>query len=495
MENIEIKRVSVLKELDAKKTKAERNRLGQFATPSALACEMLSYAQKLISGPIKFLDPAVGSGTFYSALLQNFDSDRIIQADGFEIDPHYGIPAQEMWGGLGFNIKISDFTKAKAINDYNLIICNPPYVRHHHLGSEEKKNLNLKTLAVTGIKLSGMAGLYCHFMLQAQSWMAPEAIACWLIPSEFMDVNYGGKVKEYLLNNVTLLKIHRFSPDDLQFSDALVSSALVWIKNSKPKNTDPVTFSFGGTLTTPNVVKEIDKESLIKESKWTRFPILDVRKNESRATLGDYFTIKRGVATGSNDFFILDDEAISKYNLPRFSLRPILPSPRYLNGLEVISDEEGQPLDVKRLFLLDCKLDEDDIEVNFPDLYSYLALGRENNVHNGFLCKNRKRWYSQEARESPPIVCTYMGRIDNNSRPFRFIRNRSKAIVTNSYLAMYPKPALLLALQQDIDLIDKVWELLNAITIEDLVGEGRVYGGGLLKLEPKELAKVPVFIS
>ena len=55
--------------------------------------------------------------------------------------------------------------------------------------------------------------------------MADDGLAAWLIPSEFMDVNYGRAIKEYLLNQVTLLRIHRFDPSDVQFNDALVSSA------------------------------------------------------------------------------------------------------------------------------------------------------------------------------------------------------------------------------------------------------------------------------
>ena len=46
-----------------------------------------------------------------------------------------------------------------------------------------------------------------------------------------MDVNYGKAVKHYLLSRVTLLHIHRFDPNDVQFADALVSSAVVWFRN------------------------------------------------------------------------------------------------------------------------------------------------------------------------------------------------------------------------------------------------------------------------
>lgn len=55
------------------------------------------------------------------------------------------------------------------------------------------------------------------------------------MPSEFMDVNYGASVKRYLLDKVTLLHIHRFDPKEVQFGDALVSSAVVWFsKRSRP---------------------------------------------------------------------------------------------------------------------------------------------------------------------------------------------------------------------------------------------------------------------
>ena len=57
---------------------------------------------------------------------------------------------------------------------------------------------------------------------------------------------------------------------------------------------------------------------------------------------------------------------------------------------------------------------------------------------------------------------------------------------------MYPTPILARAMARDPGLIRRVWQALNAITPDQLLGEGRVYGGGLHKLEPNELASVPV---
>ena len=133
------------------------------------------------------------------------------------------------------DLQLADFTRMPnpKIEDekFNLIICNPPYVRHQAMVSTEKQRLADRVTKTVGIRPSGYSGLYCYFLMLSHSWMSKQGLAGWLIPSEFMDVNYGKQVKEYLLNKVTLLHIHRFNPSDVQFNDALVSSAVVWFKN------------------------------------------------------------------------------------------------------------------------------------------------------------------------------------------------------------------------------------------------------------------------
>ena len=57
---------------------------------------------------------------------------------------------------------------------------------------------------------------------------------------------------------------------------------------------------------------------------------------------------------------------------------------------------------------------------------------------------------------------------------------------------MYPKPVLMHVMQHDPVLIRRIWEALNRLTPEQVLCEGRVYGGGLHKLEPRELANVSV---
>lgn len=492
---IEQQRLSLQATLDSHKTQAERNRLGQFATPSPLAFDILSYAKTIIPPheKIRFLDPAIGTGAFYSALLNVFSNKRIEQAVGFEIDPHYGKRAAQLWKNTGLSLKLSDFTTAEPSPRHNLIICNPPYVRHHHLENGNKIRLQMRTQQTSGMRISGLAGLYCHFLGLSQGWMEENAVAGWLIPSEFMDVNYGLAIKRYLLDRVTLLHIHRFDPNDAQFADALVSSAVVWFRNAPPPKNHAVQFTFGGTLLNPKLSRTISAQALAHEPKWTRFPVADTRTQTGVPTLSEFFKIKRGLATGNNEFFILTKEEIKARQLPIELFTPILPSPRYLTENEISADRHGNPKIDRARYLLDTKLPEDEIKRRFRTLYDYLEQGKKANIDKRYLCQHRPLWYAQENRPPAPIVCTYLGRSDaKNGKPFRFILNSSRATVANVYLAMYPTPLLLNTLAQDKTLLRRVWSLLNEITPTRLLGEGRVYGGGLHKLEPRELANVPV---
>jgi adenine-specific DNA-methyltransferase len=496
---IEKKRLVLEKKLASAKNQEERNILGQFATPPKLASDILKTAKKLFpaSSEISFIDPAFGTGPFFEALLKVFGSERIEKAVGYEIDSEYGEPVKELWKGSALNLHIEDFTKATPPkgenNKFNLVVCNPPYVRHHHIKNGGKERLKKLIQKRYGIEMSGLAGLYCYFLMLSVGWMKKGGIGAWLIPSEFMDVNYGEALKSFLLNKVSLLHIHRFSPDDVQFADALVSSTVVWFQNIRPSKSEyEVSFSFGGTLQKPVLEKTISTAVLRNEPKWTRFPMNGIRNHDSgQATLGNFFTIRRGIATGDNSFFILTADEIKSRKLPAEVFRPILPSPRFLNVDEVHSDKKGNPQIDRKLFLLDCSLKEEDIKQKYPALWRYLEEGRGKGVCDRFLCKNKRLWYQQEFRPEAPIFCTYIGRSNNkkkqNRKTFRFILNHSQATVTNSYLILYPKGKI----KERPELLKKVWEALNKISQSQIMEEGRVYGGGMHKVEPKELARVP----
>ncbi|MGB6200151.1 MAG: N-6 DNA methylase [Candidatus Acidiferrales bacterium] len=479
--------------LDSLKTAAERNKWGQFATPFALALSLARYAHKTLGeGRLRFLDPAIGTGSFYSALSQVVSAKSIEAATGIELDPLFAEAAESLWGKSGLHVVRGDFTKQKPpAQRFNLILTNPPYVRHHHLESDAKDRLKVQLARSLHMEISGLAGLYCYFLLLCHEWMEEQGLAIWLIPSEFMDVNYGVTLRRYLTERVTLLHIHRFCPTDVQFTDALVSSAVVVFRKTQPPPGHLVRFSFGGEIDNPSTEALLPLDVLRRSRKWTQFPARTNFESTDEATLGDLFVIKRGLATGSNSFFILSQEETKTWHIPRRFLKPILPGPRYLTADIIDQRADGAPVVSPQLYLLDCSEPEEKIKVNWPGFYAYLQKGREGDIHTSYLASHRAPWYSQEQRPAAPFLCTYMGRSTNGKHPFRFIWNRSDATAHNVYLMLYPKSCLKETLNNHPELAAKVFEALQRVTPDQFISEGRVYGGGLHKVEPKELAQIP----
>jgi adenine-specific DNA-methyltransferase len=489
----EAERQAAQEALDRARPAPQRNRLGQFATPTRLALEMAQLARQHLParGDVRFLDPGVGSGAFFYAVRKVLGA-RVRAAVGFEIDPGVAAEAAQLWAAFGLSVRLEDFCAAAPTTDADkatLILCNPPYVRHHHLAAAQKASLR-RAVEGEGFRVSGLAGLYCYVLLLAHKWLAKGGTGVWIMPAEFLDVNYGRAIKDYLTSRVTLHQLHRFDPEDVQFADALVSSVVAVFVNTPPARGHRVRLTSGGRLLEPQAVHEIPVAELAPAEKWgPRFTGLAARPvGAGSLTVGDLFAVKRGLATGANEFFILRRQQARALGLPDAVLRPILPSPRHIPGDCIERAPEGFPVGLPELVLLDCDLPIEAVRKRHAGLARYLERGEREGIPRRYLPAHRPLWYRQEQRPPAPILCTYMGR-QNGGRALRFLRNRSDATAPNVYLMLYPRPRLAAEARRQPEVLDRLFEALAELA-RDLAPGGRVYGGGLNKIEPKELEAV-----
>jgi adenine-specific DNA-methyltransferase len=492
-------RADAQNQADSRKSAEERNRLGQFSTPFPVACQIVARTLKSVpaEAPIAFLEPAVGSGVFFSALLGNVKQSRIISAVGCEIDPAYGDISKAVWASSGLQVLACDFIEFASdpanFGKFSLLCTNPPYVRHHHLQPDQKVHLQSLVMQRLALQASGLSGLYVYFVLLADALLSEGAVASWLLPAEFLYVNYGRVLRDYLACRVTLLSIHHFDPDDVQFVDALVSSCIVTYRKMPPSADATCEMSYGGDYVDAHQNRSVSLFQLRRLNKWTMPHFEADGPSSNGLRIKDVFSVRRGIATGANEFFIIDRQTADKYEIPNAYLKPILPSPRLIQGPVIDSTGDGTPRVDGLRFLLDCTLPPDEVRRLYPGLWAYLEEGVSKGLPKRYLCAQREVWYFQERREAAPFLASYMGRANGDRKcPIRFFVNFSVAIVTNVFLNLYPTPELDARLQGNRDRMIELVNALNNVPADSVLQAGRAYGGGLHKIEPKELLEVPL---
>ena len=146
----------------------------------------------------------------------------------------------------------------------------------------------------------------------------------------------------------------------------------------------------------------------------------------------------------------------------------------------------------KPLAIIDCDLPEEVIERRHPAFWRYLEQGKAAGypLRLSGQPSNPVVFAGEASRPPLPSVPTWAGRAADGN-PFRFFWNKSQAVAANVYLMLYPKGEMKAALDAQPELYPLIFAHLQSLTGEHLIKEGRVYGGGLHKMEPKELANMP----
>jgi hypothetical protein len=467
---------------------------GQFWTPDWVADAMVAWAMRKQD---HLFDPAVGGGAFFRAAYREAArTGRRVCLHGIEIDP----AAMHSGSGLGMpaadvsEVRIADFMEAAFQRRFGAIVANPPYVRHHRFPPDYKARLHAFATRHLGSDLDGRAGLHVFFLIKALSLLEEGGRLAFIVPADTCEGRFAPTLWRWIGRNYRIEGAATFMPDASPFPGVDTNPIILLISRRPPGATLRWARIFRAG--TPQLYRWMADDLPLLEN--TEMVVRDRSLEEALATgltrepleeggggetirLGTFFRVMRGIASGDNSFFFLDSRKIRSLGLPMNLFVRAIGRTRDHAGGSVLRISDLDALDAigRPTYLLSLDRARD---IDLPDaVRRYLRIGEEKGLPLRPLIAQRKPWFKMERREPPPWLFAYLGR-----RSCRFIRNEAGAVPLTGFLCVYPRSAASL----DVQVATLV--LNDPRTLGNLARVAKSYGGGALKVEPRNLEQLPI---
>jgi adenine-specific DNA-methyltransferase len=467
---------------------AYRRKRGQFFTPFNVARFMSQWLTEVTGESPRILDPCAGLGVF----------ERAITA----VDPLFATKAHfSLWEKdeglvrdlcnicerleIRRTVTADDFLREHAWSDsYDAIIANPPYYRHHFI--ENKAAIRDEISSMVGTTFSVQTNVYCWFLIKALSLLKSGGRLAFIIPTEFLNANYGVPVKQYLLEHECVRHIISVGYRSKAFDDALTTACVLLAEKSDGRGTS-IRFHAADSadelddLTTflgKSTFKEYRTDDLDADRKWRSF-FSGVRQTATEAArllpFSAYGRFSRGIATGANEFFAIRPSTAADWKLPGKCLLPCVSKARHAPGRRFTAqDYEGLKRTDNPILLFDGQAAKGEA------VSAYIESGCDAGYHERYLTRTRDPWYALEKRRPAPIWVGVFGR-----NGVRFVWNESDCLTLTCFHVFQPS-----------DLGEKYLPILflylnSTLGRELLEPEKREYGDGLEKYEPNDINRSP----
>jgi len=488
----------------------ERRKLGEYYTPRDIAEFMTRWAIRGKKDSV--LDPACGSGTF---LVESFyrltelgcsPTEAIESLQGIDINPLAGLmTAVNLVARVASSrpeIRIADFllSSSNQLRKFESIVCNPPYSRHHELSQQYKEQIGRQIDSESGRRMSRLSSIYIHFFIHAASFLKDGGRMAFITPSEILDVDYAVKLKRFILDFFELEAVVIYPEDDLVFPGTLTTACITLLEKKRPNPEHRVIFVKVSKTPGPRellgvieeeqrknlswgAVESIPQSHLKPEDKWshTSSRTVDTR---GLIPLRKIARVHRGIATGANEFFTLNKTEIKENGIECRFLKPVIANSRAVPNYNFTDDDFRDLVrNGYKTWLLSCDKPKSELK-SHDGLLRYLISGERKGINKRYLTRARELWYSQEKKTPAQIVFTYMSR----EKP-RFVYNEAGALTLNTLHIIHPVRSIL----DDKRKLKALLCYLNSgICRSHLRRTGRIYGGGLVKLEPREVENLLV---
>jgi tRNA1(Val) A37 N6-methylase TrmN6 len=263
----------------------ERKAVGATYTPESMAGfvadSMLKNWDIPAKGPIKIFDPAIGEGELIKALLERLPRSRKILVGGFDNNESAldvaKIRLQDIHPKAELNLTCGDFLKhacddrhevlldglfPNELDQYDLVIANPPYVRTQILGASSAQAL------ASRFGLRGRVDLYHAFILAMTLILKPRGISGIIVSNRFMTTKSGQDVRSAIKSKFHLK--HVWDLGDTKLFDAAVLPAILVAEGKNGQTQEDVSFTSvyeskeSPTRSAPDIMQSLEDPGIVE---------------------------------------------------------------------------------------------------------------------------------------------------------------------------------------------------------------------------------------
>lgn len=462
---------------------------GAFYTPAQIAEYLAAWAIRRSSDTV--IEPSCGEGAFLTAAWQRLKalsrpgkppSATIL---GFELDSEAGEISRSTMASLGASarIKTADFFDVRPAPTAAAVIGNPPFIRYQSFAGSARAKAQ-RAAAAAGVRLDGLASSWAAFVVHASCFLNRDGRLALVLPAELLHVRYAAPVRQYLMRRFAQITLVTF--EVRVFPE--VTSEVVLLLAEGTGSTDSI------ELVQVENLAGLQGHQLTRR-RWT--PALEATKWTAALVAGESFsfynelldsqdfvplsrwgTVHLGAVTGNNAYFRMSRDQADHLNLGSSDLVDVLPP-----GSGALENLAYSPHVHRELTQRNSKtlLFYPDDDLRSAAARRYVDMGEQQNVHQAYKCRVRRPWWRVPLPKLPTIFVTYM----SHDSP-RLVANTARVHALNSVHGLRLHAPF-----------RREWELLplaamNSVTALGAEIVGRSYGGGVLKMEPREAAQLPV---
>lgn len=467
-----------------------RKARGAFFTPEAVARYVTEWAIRKPSDRV--LEPSCGEAVFLleaGARLAELGAPTGLRGHlhGAELHAHSADMARHLLHAAGHEAKIAvgDFLRSEPEAAYDAVIGNPPYVRYQAFAGESRAAAQRAALRA-GVTLTSLASSWAAFTVHSALHVREGGRLGLVLPAEILTVNYAAPVREFLMKAFGRVRLVLFT--ERVFPGVMEDVVLLLAEGRGEGPTDHCELLQTRNGETLSVLAESDvrRWSPGGEDRWSGalLPAAAAHayaaavQSQDIVPLSAWGDTTLGMVTGNNKYFTLRGDDVRRLGLEEGDVvRLSPPGSRHLRGLSITATALEALDDAGSATWLFRPAGEPSKAAN-----RYISAGEQVGVETAYKCRVRTPWWRVPYLRPADLLLTYM-----NADTARLCTNAAGVHHLNSVHGVYLSPEHR-SLGRDLLSLAS----LNSVTLLGAELVGRSYGGGILKLEPREADRWPM---